>query len=56
MPASAQFSPVQLEVKPITSKKDLSTTFGNAASYAHRRALRITLKNTSSQSVSGITV
>lgn len=54
--AAAQFSPVQMEVRPLISKKDTSVGYSNQATFTHTRALRITLKNTSPQPVSGITV
>ncbi len=56
LPAAAQIMPLQLEVKPLIMKKDVSVTFANGASYVQSRSLKITVRNTAPRPVTGVTV
>ena len=56
LPVAAQVMPLQLDVKPQITKKDVSVTFANGASYVQSRALKITLHNSSPRPVTGVTV
>ncbi|MBI5395572.1 MAG: hypothetical protein HZA91_09780 [Verrucomicrobia bacterium] len=53
LPMAAQ---VRLEVKPVTSKKDVGGVYGNAAEYVQSRSLAINIQNTSAKPILGITV
>lgn len=64
LPVSAQFGPVQLKVERMTKKTDAgetresrgSVTIIYAGDYAANMALKITMRNTSAQPLSGLTL